>query len=512
MQRRTMLLSAAVMAALGSASPLALAADQTMNVDVCIVGAGAGGVSAGMASVDAGFKTVILEKLGVIGGGGNYMEGTFAVGSRLQLKDNVGINVEKQFKRVMDFHHWRINGKALNNWLKQTAATIDWMEQHGIKFEGVHTAFIDGNRTWHMFEGGHGSSLIKNFAQKIEAKGGQILTSTPAQSLIIDKNGTVTGVIAKNEDGDKITINAKAVIIATGGFSCNPEMVKKYLPYAGYESAGSPGRTGDGIQMLEKAGAELVNMNVTMQAGLWLKGVPTGLQFGKDGLTGATYVRLLAALFQPYLKVSPKGDRFADETLPLEYISNAAEEIGGEAFAVFDDNTRKEMINEGLPRGYFGMVAPGTKFTNFDKLFEEGVKKGFCYKANSIKELAKKTGMDPQRLQKTVDRMNQMTKNQKDDEFYKDSQWLREVKKGPFYAIKGSLRTYATVGGANVNEYFQPLTPDGKVIKGLYAIGQDAGGLYSDSYDMHIAEGTASSWAINGGRLSVEHIKTYLKE
>ncbi len=511
MQRRTMLLSAAVMAALGSASPLALAADQTMNVDVCIVGAGAGGVSAGMASVDAGFKTVILEKLGVIGGGGNYMEGTFAVGSRLQLKDNVGINVAKQFKRVLDFHHWRINGKALNNWLKQTAATIDWKEQHGIKFEDVHTAFIDGNRTWHMFEGGHGSSLIKNFAQKIEAKGGQILTSTPAQSLIIDKNGTVTGVIAQNEDGDKITINAKAVIIATGGFSCNPEMVKKYLPYAGYESAGSPGRTGDGIQMLEKAGAELVNMNVTMQAGLWLKDVPTGLQFGKDGLTGATYVRLLAALFQPYLKVSPKGDRFADETLPLEYISNAAEEIGGEAFAVFDDNTRKEMINEGLPRGYFGMVAPGTKFTNFDKLFEEGVKKGFCYKANSIKELAKKTGMDPQRLQKTVDRMNQMTKNQKDDEFYKDSQWLREVKKGPFYAIKGSLRTYATVGGANVNEYFQPLTPDGKVIKGLYAIGQDAGGLYSDSYDMHIAEGTASSWAINGGRLSVEHIKTYLK-
>lgn len=152
-------------------------------------------------------------------------------------------------------------------------------------------------------------------------------------------------MIAKNEKGDRITINAKAVIISTGGFSCNPEMVKKYLPYAGYESAGSPGRTGDGIQMLQKAGAELVNMNVTMQAGLWLKDVPTGLQFGKDGLTGAKYVRLLAALFQPYLKVSPRGERFADETLPLEYISNACEGVGGEAFAVFDDDTRLEMIN-----------------------------------------------------------------------------------------------------------------------------------------------------------------------
>mgnify|MGYP000792254464 CR=1 FL=1 len=83
------------------------------------------------------------------------------------------------------------------------------MQEHGINFEGVHTAFIDGNRTWHMFEGGHGSSLIKTFSEKIKAKGGQILTSTPAESLIIDKNGTVKGVIAKNEKGDRITINAR---------------------------------------------------------------------------------------------------------------------------------------------------------------------------------------------------------------------------------------------------------------------------------------------------------------
>jgi len=484
-----MLFSAAVMAAMGSVSSAVFAsADRTMTVVVCVVGAAAGGISAGMAAVDAGLKTVILEKLAVIGGGGNYMEGTFAVGSRLQIKDNVGLTVEKQFKRVMDFHHWRINGKALNNWLKQTAETIDWLERHGIKFEGVHTAFIDGSRTWHMFEGGHGSSLI------------------------IDKSGAVTGVLARDEDGRTLAINAKAVITATGGFSCNPEMLKKYLPYPGYESAGSPGRTGDGIQMLEKAGAELVHMNVTMQAGLWLKGVPTEEQFGKDGLTSAKYVRLLAALFQPYLKVSPRGDRFADETLPLEYISNAAEEVGGEAFAVFDDDTRREMIEKGLPRGYFDMMAPGAKFTNFDALFAEGVKKGFCFKAGSIRELAKQTGMDPERLKKAVDRMNAMTDNRKDDEYYKDPQWLRYDKKGPFYAIKGSLRTYATVGGANVNEHFQPLTADGRVIKGLYAIGQDAGGLYSDSYDMHIAEGTASSWAINGGCLAVEHIRTVLKK
>ena len=346
---------------------------------------------------------------------------------------------------------------------------------------------------------------MQEFAKRIKDKGGEIMTSTPATELIME-GGVVKGVKAKAKNGDTLTIRADSTIIATGGFSDNKEMVKKYLPYAGYESAGSPGRTGDGVLMLESAGAKLVNMNVCMQAGLWLKGVPTDLQFGKDGVTKAEYVRLLAALFQPYLKTSLKGDRVADETLPLEYISNAFEEVGGEGFAVFDDKTREEMIKDGLPRGYFGMVTPGTKFTNFDELFARGVKDGFCFKADTLEELAELTGMDPKRLKATTERMNELVKLGKDEDFYKDAQWLREVKTGPFYAIKGSLRTYATTGGADVNEHFQALDKDGNVIPGIYAIGQDAGGLYSDSYDMSIAEGTASSWAICGGKIAVDHI------
>ena len=487
-----------------------LAADRSMTADVVIVGAGAGGLTAGVAATDAGLKTVVLEKNAVVGGGGNYMEGTFFVGSALQKADNIGLTPEKQFKRVMDFHHWRINGKVLNAWLKKTSEVYDWLGEHGVHYEAVKTAFIDGNRTWHMYKGGHGTVLVKTFADAIKAKGGEILTSTPATELIIE-DGAVKGVKAKAANGDTVTIRSTATIIATGGFSDNKEMVKKYLPYSGYESAGSPGRTGDGVRMLESAGAELVNMNVCMQAGLWLYGVPTDLQFGKDGVTKAEYVRLLAALFQPYLKTSLRGDRVADETLPLEYISNAFEEVGGEGFAVFDDKTREEMIREGLPRGYFGMVTPGTKFTNFDELFARGVKDGFCFKADSLEELAKLTGMDPKRLQASADRMNELTAMGKDEDFYKDAQWLREVKTGPFYAIKGSLRTYATTGGSAVNEHFQSLTPAGQPIPGLYAIGQDAGGLYSDSYDMHIAEGTASSWAICGGKLAVDHIVSQKK-
>lgn len=405
----------------------ALATDRTMNVDVVVVGAGAGGLTAGVAATDAGLKTIVLEKNAIVGGGANYMEGTFFVGSPMQVADNIGITPEKQFKKVMDFHHWRINAKALNNWLKKTPEVYDWLANHGVHYEAVKTAFIDGNRTWHMYKGGHGTVLVKAFSDAIKQKGGEILTKTPASSLIIE-NGVVKGVKAVANNGDTLIIHATNTIIATGGFSGNKEMVAKYLPYAGYESAGSPGRTGDGIKMAESAGAKLVNMSVTMQAGLWLKGVPTDLQFGKDGLTNAHYVRLLAALFQPYLKTSLQGDRVADETLPLEYISNAYEEVGGEGFAVFDNKTREEMIHQGLPRGYFGMVTPGTKFTNFDELFDKGVHDGFCFKANSLDELAKLTGMDPERLKATAKRMNELVAIGKDEDFYKDAMWLREVK------------------------------------------------------------------------------------
>ncbi|MCD8554823.1 FAD-dependent oxidoreductase [Seleniivibrio sp.] len=476
-------------------------ADKVYNTDVVVIGAGAGGMTAGVAALEKGMKVIILEKMPGIGGSGNYMEGTFAVGSDMQIRENIGINPEKQFKTVMNFHHWRIDPDVLNAWLKQTPYTIRWLEQHGIHFEKVTTAFIDGNRTWHMFEGGHGSSLIKAFAQQIKDNGGTILTETPAKQLII-KNGTVVGVIAENADGEKVTVNAKAVIVATGGFPCNKEMIKKYLPYAGYQYAGAAGREGDGIRMMEAAGAKLVNMNVVMQAGLWLQGVSTDQQFHR----GAKYVKMIAALNQPYLFTSLQGNRVVDETQSLEYISNAFEGVGGEGFAVFDENTKKLWENTGLIRGYFGVVERMEKIENFDSMLADGIKQGWAFKANSLNELAKMTGMDPEVLKATAANMNKMTEAKYDSQFYKDPKWLRAVDKAPYYALKGSLRMYSTTGGAKVNSNFQVINTNGKAIPGLFAIGQDAGGLYSDSYDMHIAEGTASSWAINGGRLSISYI------
>jgi fumarate reductase flavoprotein subunit len=477
-------------------------ADKTYDADVVIIGAGAGGTTAGVAALDEGFSVIVLEKMPTLGGSGNYMEGTFALESPMQIQENIAIPVEEQFNRTMDFHHWRINAHVLNNWLKETGSGIVWLMSKGIKFEKVTTAFPNGYRTWHMFEGGHGSSLIKLFSEEIKKKGGLILTETPAERLIME-NGKVVGVIASDDSG-KVTVKAKkAVIIASGGFPCNDEMIKKYLPYKGYTFLGAEGRTGDGIRMMEAAGAELANMNVVMQAGLWLKDVPSAYLFSRN----AKYTKLMAAVYQPYLKVDVRGNRVVNETKPLEFLSNAFEEAGGEAFVVFDENTKLEMQNVGLIAGWFGLVKRMEKFSDFDAVFSEAIKDKVAFKANTLDELAKQTGMNPAILKKTAERMTAMTKEKYDDQFYKSHTWLRALDKGPFYAIKTSLRMYSTAGGAKVNEHFQVLTKDFAPIPNLYAIGQDAGGLYSDSYDMSIAEGTASSWAINGGRLAVRHIK-----
>ena len=489
--------------AVAAAMTLPAWADQNLTADLVVVGAGAGGTIAAVEAVEGGLKTIMLEKNAFAGGAGNFMEGSFAAESFMQKEKGVKLTKTEAFNRMAAYHHWRVNAPLMKAFVDNSADMVQWVWDHGVHWKEVKTAWRNNDvLTWHIYPkaGALPSTMVKIFKEK----GGQLLLSTPAEKLIVE-NGKVVGVEAKNGSGEKVTVRAKNVILATGGYNFNVPMVKE-MTGIDMIPVGAPGRTGDGVQMLESAGAKLVNMNVCMQAGLWLKGVPTDLQFGKDGVTKAEYVRLLAALFQPYLKTSLQGERVADETLPLEYISNAFEKVGGEGFAVFDDKTREEMIKEGLPRGYFGMVTPGTKFTNFDALFERGVKDGFCYKADTLEDLAKMTGMDPARLAATANRMNELVKIGKDEDFYKDSEWLREVKTGPFYAIKGSLRTYATTGGASVNEYFQPLDEKGNVIKGIYAIGQDGGGLYSDSYDMHIAEGTASSWAICGGKLAVDHI------
>ncbi len=475
------------------------AADVSYDADVVVIGAGAAGTAASWAAAEKGLKVVTLEKQAVYGGTGKYSEGIFAVESRLQRDWNYGLTRDEAFQKIMNYGHWRGNAKMVRAFVNKSADTIDWMIDNGVEFEKLFSNYPNGLYTWHIYKG-RGMGWIQNFQNKFKEKGQTLLTNTWGQGLIKDKNGRIVGVKATNKNGDNITVNAKATIIATGGFFDNKEMREKYLRYADGDGLAQKGKTGDGIRMAWSVGGGKEGTEVQASYRPGPRGVPT-----------TNHVSATAK--QPHLWLTPKGDRFCDEKIMLEwpFAGNALERIGGQMFVVYDAKTLQHMEKDrGIDLGVGVMVPVGTKLNKFEEEWDAAVKAGWAFKANSLEELAKMTGMDPKRLEKTVKAYNKFCDVRHDEEFAKDPQYLREVRTAPFYAIKSVASSLGTLGGIKANERFEVVTQDETVIPGLYAAGNDVGGMYGDSYDLLMA-GSTVGFAVNSARIAVESAQEYIK-
>ena len=480
----------------------ALAAEQVLNADVVVVGAGAGGTVAAAGAQEAGLKTVLLEKNAVVGGNGNYMEGSYAVGSSVQKKAGVTLTEEDSFNEIMNYHHWKSNAPLIRRFVSETAKTVDWIEAHGIKFEEVTSMWPEKceakNLTWHIYPGKHGSSLIAGMVKTFKDKGGTLLTETPAKELLM-KDGRVAGVVAYDKSGDKITVHAKNVILATGGYLEDDKMVEKYGAVPALPN-GSLGHTGDGIKMAMSAGAVPDNMGLIIYNGAFMPVPGEALCEGPNG-------QLRALFRQGLLNVNHAGDRFFNEEKTREWpFSSNAIQREGEVFVVFDADTAKELKTSGYLVQCGLYIRSGTPADKFDQLIAANEKNGNAFVGNSIEEVAKKAGMDPARLAHSARMMTEYAKKGHDDQFGKDPKFLRKVDKAPFYIVRGKLHALASGNGVKVTEFMEVVDKDDRIIPGLYAIGHDAGGVYGDSYDLKVGEGTASSFAVNGGRIAVKNI------
>lgn len=480
----------------------ALAAEQVLNADVVVVGAGAGGTVAAAGAQEAGLKTVLLEKNAVVGGNGNYMEGSYAVGSSVQKKAGVTLTEEDSFNEIMNYHHWKSNAPLIRRFVSETAKTIDWIEAHGIKFEEVTSMWPEKreakNLTWHIYPGKHGSSLIAGMVKTFKEKGGTLLTETPAKELLM-KDGRVAGVVAYNKEGDKVTVHAKNVILATGGYLEDDKMVEKYGAVPALPN-GSLGHTGDGIKMAMSAGAVPDNMGLIIYNGAFMPVPGEALCEGPNG-------QLRALFRQGFLNVNHVGDRFFNEEKTREWpFSSNAIQREGEIFVVFDADTAEELKTSGYLVQCGLYIRSGAPADKFDQLIAANEKNGNAFVGNSIEEVAKKAGMDPARLAHSARMMTEYAKKGHDDQFGKDPKFLRKVDKAPFYIVRGKLHALASGNGVKVTEFMEVVDKDDRIIPGLYAIGHDAGGVYGDSYDLKVGEGTASSFAINGGRIAVKNI------
>ncbi len=485
-------------------------AEKNMETDFAIVGGGTAGLAAAVQAIQGGAKVIVLEKQAKVGGTGNFCEGVFAAESKIQKR--IGINVTKDyaFKLIMEYSHWKANGALAKAFVDKSAETIDWMDDLGIKIEYVGVGGHGGPLTWHVIAPGpdypkknprdfHCERMINVFNKFVLDNGGQILLQTPGTDLITE-NGKVVGVTAKDKSGEAIKIKSKAVIIATGGFANNKEMMKKYVTdYPDVIPVGNIGKDGDGIRMSEKTGAALEGM-ATVQA-------------YRPGLAGFHPAdQMIALAVQPYFWVTPRGERYTDESNIVfwPYSGNAITRIGGTAYSIYDDATRKLAVEKGIEMPLGEWVLQGTKLTKWEELFnkELGRKRGNVFKADTIEDLARQLGMDPAVLKGSVDKMNVSAATREDSEFNKATKFLRPVATAPFYATKLLPRHLGTLGGVKISAKTEAVNAKGEPIPGLYAVGTDAGGMYGDSYDLLLGGGTAG-FAVNSGRIAAENALKY---
>lgn len=481
--------------------------DETPKADVVVIGAGVSGLVAGLAAVEGGARVILCEKMDKPGGtltvpGGSA--GFFAVESRMQRQRYNPLTRDEAFKIIMNYSHWRANARLTRAFVDKSASTIEWFEQRGVVFtdNSPMGMFTGSHYTQHFVKGG-GAALLKVLLDKVHEKGVEIRLESPAKKILTD-GSRIGGVIVEGKSGKTMQVIAKAVIIATGGYANNKEMIKKYTGFdLGRDLlvARDVGLTGDGIRMAWEVGAAEEGLGVLI----------LNFTIPGPGIVG-TEIDIIKR--QPYLLINKQGKRFCDEEIVTNwpYGGNAiAKQKGRMAFLIFDGNTKHYMEEEGLDHGSTTTYLPSTKLIDFDARIKSALDAGNqnVFMADSLKELAGKIGVHPDALQETVSQYNRFCEKGHDDLFAKNPKFLHPVKQPKFYAFRIVSFFLATMGGIKINERTEVLNKEDKAIPGLYATGNDSVGLYGDTYDLWLPA-TAFGFAMNSGRIAAENALQYI--
>lgn len=471
--------------------------DINLEADIVAVGGGGAGLSAALIAAHGGASVILFERMAGVGGCTTFAEGMFAAESRMQFSKNMVVERDVVFKRHMEATNWRADPRLVRAFINKSASTIDWLQGLGVEFIEATALYPGGPRTWHTING-YGAAMVKVLLKKAREAKVRIMTKITAKKLIKDGD-RIVGVIAEDREGSTIRVNAKAVVIADGGFANNKEMLEKYTN-AGPNllPMGNENKMGEGIQMAWEAGAASEGTDVLQ--------LITPVVRSERGIT-----HLAAALCQPNLWVNKMGERYCDEALfqfPLigNALANQKDQI---MFHIFDETTKDYMKENGIDSG-MGMYVPSTtKLVDIDADLKRGADDGEVFMAGSVERLAEKIDVDADALKTTVDEYNRFCDKGHDDLFSKDPRFLQPVRTPKFYAIRGFPSFTGTLGGIKINYRTEVLNRDFEVIPGLYAAGNCAGGMYGDSYDSSSA-GTALGFAINSGRMAGESALTYI--
>ena len=469
------------------------AEDSTVEADVVVVGAGGAGMTAAITAAAEGKSVVILESQSMVGGNSVRATGGMNAGKTVYQDENEfgeSAGVEKTLKTAAEKYadnetitalaktvseQWAayqanptgyfdsvelmeldtmIGGKGINDpelvetLCANSADAIDWLDEHGITLHNVSSFGGASVKRIHRpvnAEGktvSVGSYMIPLLQENCEKAGVKMMLDTTATEILTDANGAAVGVKATGSTGETVTVNAKAVVLTTGGFGANLDMVVKYKPeLKGFMTTNAAGIQGQGIEMAEAIGAATVDMD-QIQIHPTVEANTAALI--TEGLRGDGAVLINA-----------EGKRFIDEVGTRDVVS-AAEiaQTGSYSWLVVD---QAMVDNSSVIQGY--------------------IKKGYTVTGATYEELAKAMGVDEAALAETMNNWNGYVEAKNDPDFGRTS-FANPLNTAPYYAIKVTAGVHHTMGGLKINPNTEVLNENGEVIPGLFAAGEVTGGVH----------------------------------
>ncbi|SLM61714.1 MULTISPECIES: flavocytochrome c [Dickeya] len=413
--------------------------------DVVVVGSGGAGLAAAIQASDDGASVLIVEKMSTIGG--NTIKasvGMNAAGTRFQKMKGIDDNPTHFYEETLKGGKHKNNPELLKRFVDGAPMAIEWLAERGIELNDITiTGGMSVDRTHRPADGSAvGGFLISGLVKNINQRNIDVMLDTSLID-IEHRDGAICAVRVRNEDNDELTIAAKGVVIATGGFSANRDMVVKYRPdLAGFVTTNHQGATGSGIHILRKVGADTVDLGE--------------IQIHPTVEQGTSYLISESIRGGGAILVNQQGQRFFNEMETRDKVSAAIIGLPEKyAYIVFDEQVRLK-----------------------NKAADEYLARGFVVSAVSCAELAEKLAMDAQTLSATLARYNGFVAGQHDGDFGRKTALRHPLNQGPFYAIRIAPGVHHTMGGVVINSDTAVLDSKKRVIRGAFAAGEVVGGIH----------------------------------
>lgn len=528
------------------ADPATFDVVDTVDCEVLVCGLGAGGITAAAAAAEKGMNVIAIEKGA---GHGSIKSDIGVIGTRI---DTVEVDPLQMLNEHTRYANGWCDPRVTRVWATESGATFDWISDSIAEFGATPYFEYDVDEgthgVWPVYPTDHGfhytyteeeqakvdAAVAESgdpaaaqgilpqvgdyMLKKAEEWGADLRYETPFVQLAQDENGKVTGAYAKIGDGYVLFNASKGVILATGGYEANPDLLAELNPDAaaiGGVSMTQAGCEGEGIK-----------------AGIWAGGmkdeIPTLMTFARaavapDAELGYPYQGMTCWIGdQPFLKVNLDGARVCCETAPYDYpLHVAALQPEYKLASIWDSDYQNQIVAfhtigcsrinmsdtvdaAGVPTG------EGLSFPACDMMIGAAMEAGIVQQADTIEELAEKLRVDPAGLTATVERYNELAAKGVDEDFGKPAKDLLPLSKPPYFGAFFGGHVLCTLDGLRIDEHMRVLNTERKPIEGLYAVGNCSGSMYAGSYP-ELFIGNANGRTITHARHAVMHIAGEVK-